>query len=240
MDVQFADIKVLSMSGYSRQWRIMPEDITMVDGMPFVKLKATSCGLQNLLLEGNELAHSTPKTRMLTSSVGYAQMMKLRDAAHREETQTPAPSTSCLFDGTAQQKTAKRSRIEVQQQRASQPRASLVIHINVDGVSHPIDVMTPIASRDAMHVMCTTETLGVVIKFLRDEGFTETVQMAKTSGLPQGIYPRGHRFLAVKLGGDGCKKYRTVEDVESGAAWQSMNTDDADDEDTMPCDNEIL
>ena len=104
MDVQFADIKVLSMSGYSHQWRIMPEDITMVDGMAFVKLKVTSCGLQNLLLEGNELAHPTPKTRMLTSSVGYAKMMKLRDAAHKEETQTPAPSTSCLFDGPAQQK----------------------------------------------------------------------------------------------------------------------------------------
>ena len=97
MDVQFADIKVLSMSGYSRQWKIMPEDITMVDGVPFVKLKATSCGLQNLLLEGNELAHSPPKTRMLTSSVGYAKMMKLRDAAHKEETQTPAPSTSYTF-----------------------------------------------------------------------------------------------------------------------------------------------
>ena len=33
---------------------------------------------------------------------------------------------------------------------------------------------------------------------------------------------------------------RSTELVESGAAWQSMNTDDADDEDTMPCDNEIL
>jgi len=239
MDVQFADIKVLSMSGYSHQWKIMPEDITMVDGMPFVKLKATSGGLQNLLHEGNELAYSTPKARMLTSSVGYAQMMKLRDAAHKEDTQTPAPSTSCLFDVPAQQKTAKRSRIEVQQQRASQPRSSLVIYISVDGFSHPITVMTPVASRDAMHVMCTTETLGVVIKFLRDEGFSETEQRAKTSGLPQGIYTRGHRFIAVKIGGDGGKKHRIVDDVESGVAWQSMDTDDADDEDTQPYNDEF-
>ena len=88
MDVHFADIKVLSVSGYSNQWKIMPEDITMVDGMPFVKLKARSCGLQNLLREGNELAYSTPLHRMLTSSVGYAKMMKLRDAAHKENPNT--------------------------------------------------------------------------------------------------------------------------------------------------------
>lgn len=237
MEVHFADIKVVSMSGYSHQWKIMPEDLTMVNDMPFVKLKARSCGLQNLLREGNELAQATPLQRMLGTSIGYAKMMKLRDEAHKQEAQPPA-STSCLFDSPCQQqqKSAKRSRIELQQQRTSQPRASLTIYIKVDGVSHPVDVMTPIASRDALHVLCTTETLGVVLKFLRDEGFTETEQRA---GLPNGIYPRGLRFLAVKLVG-ASKKYRIVDDVEAGAAWQSMDTDDADDEDTMPCDNEII
>ena len=73
----------------------------------------------------------------------------------------------------------------------------------MDGVSHPISVMAPAASRDAMHVMCTTETLAVVIKFLRDEGFTEAEQKAKTIGLPPGIYTRGSKFVGVRVGGGG-------------------------------------
>ena len=77
MELHFADIKVVSVSGYSCQWKIMPEDITMADGIPFVRLKATSGGIQNLLHEGNELAYSTPKIKMLTSSVGMAHMMKI-------------------------------------------------------------------------------------------------------------------------------------------------------------------
>jgi len=102
-----------------------------------------------------------------------------------------------------------------------------------------MSVMAPVAPRDAMNVMCATETLAVVIKFLRDEGFTEAEKKAKASGLPPGIYTRGSRFLAVKLGGGGCKKHKIGDDVESGVAWQSMNTDDADDEDAMPYSDEF-
>ena len=238
MELHFADIKVVSVSGYSCQWKIMPEDITMVNDMPFVKLKGRSNGLNCLLREGNELAEATPLQRMLTSSIGYAKMVKMRDEAHKQEAKPPA-NTSCLFDSPCQQqqKNAKRSRIELQQQRTSQPRTSLTIYINVDGVSHAVDVMTPISSRDAIHVLCTTETLGIVLKFLRDEGFS-TEQWGAT-GLPNGIYPRGQRFLAAKLVG-AIKKHRIFDEVEAGAAWQSMDTDDADDEDTMPCDNEII
>ena len=131
----------------------------------------------------------TPKVKMLTSSVGMAHMMKLRDAAIKEGTQKQVSSTSCLFDDPVQPKPIKRFRIEVQQQRASEPRSSFEINITVDGISHPIGVMAHVASRDAMHVMCTKETLAIVIKFLRDEGFTEAEQKAKTSGMPQASTP---------------------------------------------------
>jgi len=113
MDVQFADIKVVSMSGYKSQWKIMPEDLTMVDDMQLVKLKATSGGLQSLLYEGNELVHSTPKIKMVTSSVGMAHMMKLRDIAVKDKAQQQVPSTSCLFNDPVQPKPIKRFRIEV-------------------------------------------------------------------------------------------------------------------------------
>ena len=230
MDVQFADIKVVSMSGYKPQWKIMPEDITMVDDMQFVKLKATSGGLQSLLFEGNELAQSTPKIKMVTSSVGMAHMMKLRDTAVKDTAQQQVPSTSCLFNEPVQPKTIKRSRIEVQQKRASEPRSSLEISITVDGLSHPISVMEPVASRDAMHVLCTEETLAIVIKFIRDEGFTEPDQRAKTSGLPPGIYTRGSKFLAVKFV-EGSRKHKVVADAESGVAWQMSTDPDGDDTD---------
>ena len=232
MDVQFADIKVLSVSGCKSQWKIMPEDITMVDDMQLVKLKATSGGLQSLLFEGNELAQSTPKIKMVTSSVGMAHMMKLRDIAAKNKAQQQVPSTSCLFNDPVQPKTIKRSRIEVQQKRTSEPRSSLEINIDVDGVSYPIIVIEPIASRDAMHVLCTKETLAIVIKFLRDEGFNDAEQKAKTSDMLPGIYSRGSKFIAVKTGRHGRKRHKIVDDAESGVAWQASNTDGRDDEDT--------
>ena len=232
MDVHFAEIKVLSMSGYTSQWKIMPEDITMVGDMQFVKLKATNHGLQSLLYEGNELAQTTPKLKMLTSSIGMAHMMKLRDAAVKENAQKQLQSTSCLFDEPVQPKHIKMSRIEMQQKRTSEPRSSLEINIDVDGVSYPIIVIEPIASRDAMHVLCTKETLAIVIKFLRDEGFNDAEQKAKTSGMLPGIYSRGSKFIAVKTGKDGRKRHKIVDDAESGVAWQAKNTDGTDDEDT--------
>ena len=123
MNVQVAEIKVVSMSCYKAQWKIFPDDITYVEGQPYVKLRAETWRLQQMVCEQNDMYNIDGDTKLkrcsLASSIGLNTMMQMRAAA---ETQRGAPSsTSCVFEPIPLKKKRKgKTRLELGQQRGQQ------------------------------------------------------------------------------------------------------------------------
>ena len=218
MDIQIADIKIVSMAGYKSQWKILPEDITIVDDQPFVRLKPFSYGLQQLASEENCLCSNKTPTKYwsLTYSIGYAKLIQLRSDASQDDDDSTGP---CLF-GPRPAKIPKNKhtpQIKLNQDRAA-IRSTTDIIIRVDEQDRYIRILKSVHAQDAFHIMCDAQTIGLVVKFLRDEGFNE--HEAKID-LPAGVrLTKSGKYLAFVTNGDGKKKQKTAKTVDEAVAWQ--------------------
>ena len=216
MDVQIAEVKLISMTGYSSQWKVLPEDIITVDGQAFVRMKPWCAALQKMVTENNDLIQYH-KHFTITTCVGFQTMLQLRTKA-TAEANIISKSSSCLFEAAPKAaKMPRRSLDKVKQERAAE-RASVEININVDGQDHAILVLQHIHPTDAMYVLCDPVTLGFIIKFIRDEGVTEPKQ-----SLPTGCrLQKSGKVLAVHKDSTGKQKYKHVNDVESAVQWKAI------------------
>ena len=71
MQVQLAEVIVVSVSGIKAQFKVHPEDVVIADSMPFIKLKTSSWTLMSLIFE--------PARNSLTCCTGLSSMVQLRN-----------------------------------------------------------------------------------------------------------------------------------------------------------------
>jgi len=84
-----------------------------------------------------------------------------------------ASNESRLIDTTNKQvKRPRRSRALIKHERASEREAG-EIKIEVDGHSHSVSILNSVLPTDGLYVQCDPKNLGLVIKYIRDEGLAE-------------------------------------------------------------------
>ena len=218
-----ASIKLVSMSGYKNQWKIFPEDVVDVDGQQFVRLKVFNHSLMLILLEGNDLAPLDAKTlRSLSCSKGLSQMMTQRNKAQLDATNkttknslfNPSESGDDQGDGPWM----KKSFSELREKRLIPTPMNIIV--KVDDEEHEVQVLVPSHPMDALWVKYDASTIGHVIKYLRDEGFSEP---RKQKLLPKDISQTGELFVAVhKDEASGKKKYKTSKELDEVMAWKAQ------------------
>ena len=217
MDVQIAVVKVVSINGFKAQWKIDPDDIIDVSDQPFVRLKPWSKGLQQLVSQNNELytAHADKNKfyNSLSNSIGLSNMMQKRSAAKANKNNS---STCCLFEPAKAK--PKRVSIEEKKQQRQSERSTLEISITVNGQDNLIDVLEPVHSQDALYVMCDATTLGLVIKYLRDEGFNDPKPKER---LQPGIHKWGDRYMATFTDENGEKRHKVADTIDAALEKQA-------------------
>jgi hypothetical protein len=226
MEITLASIKLVSMNGYKSQWKIYPEDVVDIDGKQFVRLKASNGGLLHMVFEGNDLAPLEGRTVLkgcsLACSKGLNQMMMLRNKAQ----QMAATKTGkcSLFNpiegdqGDGDGQWMSKSRSEIKEKRLAP--TSINITVNMDDGDHEVEVLAPRHPMDALWVVYDEATVGYVMKYLRDEGFSEP---KKQKLLPRDISQSGDLFVGMhKDDENGKKKYRASKDLDDVIAWKAL------------------
>ena len=215
MNVQIADIKVISMGGYKSQWRVYPEDVIAVGGESFVRLKPYCTGLKALISENNEHLPSR-KWKSLTETRGWQNIIQMRTDA--SVTETPNDSSEpCLFDTTNKQvKRPRKSRALIKHERALDKEV-VEIKIEVDGQSHNVSIIKAILPKDSLYVQCDSITIGLVVKYIRDKGFAEKECLPEQCRrhLPSG------KILTWHIDEQNKTKYKLTDDVTTALMWQS-------------------
>ena len=97
-----------------------------------------------------------------------------------------------------------------QQTNRQQPEPS-TIDVILDGSTHSIEVLRPVAAGDSAYVKYEASTLDIVLKLIRSSGFTEMATHNKHNG-PKGIWKRGAKYVVAK-DVDGKKTY------QEAASW---------------------
>jgi len=219
-----ASIKLVSMKGYKSQWKIFPEDVVDIDGKQFVRLKTSNGGLLHMVFESNDLAPLDGRTVLkgcsLSCSKGLNHMMIQRNKAQQmADTKTGKsslfnPSESDQDDGHWMRKSFS----ELREKRLAP--TSMNITVKMDGGEHAIEVLVPSHPMDALWVSYDEATIGYVVKYLRDEGFSEP---KKQKLLPRDISQTGDLFVGVhKDEASGRKRYKTSKELDDVIAWKAL------------------
>ena len=102
MQVQLAEVRVVSVSGTKAQFKVPPEDVIIADSIPFIKLKTTSWTLMSLIFADNADAPVLDKGTSLTCCTGLSNMVQLRNDAQAQQVASARGST--LFEANDEKK----------------------------------------------------------------------------------------------------------------------------------------
>ena len=240
MDISLSDIKLVSMRGYKSQWKIFPEDVVEVEGQPFIRLKTFSAGLMHLVFEDNDLAPSSPNVSLrgcsLSGCCGLNHIVDMRNKAKAEvdrknnkaKEAADKPKSNLFADDddvASSLGSMRRSRVQIKEKRKSP--STMTINVCVDGGLQQVDVLEPVHPHDSLFVKYDAATIGFVLKYMRDEGFT---QQRKHTRLPAGISKNGDQFVGCHKVDGGKKKYKVSTELEDVISWKAqMSSQDHDD-----------
>ena len=218
------EIKVVTLGDLEAKWNIPPSDVIMVGNQPFVRLRTNNWVLVSLVLEDNPGAPPKVQNEVsLECCKGLQHLCALRNAAQAESLVPKdgsalfaSPQPSCM---QAKRKKPKTTRIE-QQSNRQQPEP-ITIDVILDGSTHSIEVLRPVAASDAVYVKYEASTLDIVLKFIRSGGFTD-MQTHNKHGGPKGMWKRGAKYVVAK-DVDGKKTYQEVASWEDAVLLASSN-----------------
>ena len=100
------------------------------------------------------------------------------------------------YDEDMKKKRPAMSRFELKEKRKEHTPIS--IDITVDDEPHTIEVLRSVNAKDALYVKYDASTLGYVLKYMRDNGFTEMKPNFKHTGA-KGILKREGGFVVVSM-----------------------------------------
>jgi len=230
-------VRIVSVAGLKSQFKIPPEDVITADNMPFIRMRSNSWTLMGVIFEKNPDAPVTGKSLKgvsLTCCIGLNKLMQIRNEAQAKYL-APQGGSTLFQDDENDQKTKKNkpvmSRLEMKTKRDEHVMIS--IDIQMDGTTHSIQVLRPVHPKDALHVLYDDMTLGIVLKYMRESGFTEKKPQFKHQGAP-GILKRHQGFVVVTKDADDQKHFKSTPSLNDAMQVQSGTHDnssnDAEDE----------
>ena len=192
MEAQLSDIKMVKLDGVENAaWKIMPVDQKTVNGELYVRIQVKSQSLMHLVKP-----HASSKAWLsMSTSKGLKALIASRNNvqqsyAHDQAGQAPA----ALMDdeGKSNQKAPRRSRYEIE----SAYKESESMNLDVEG--QQIKVLKSVNPKDALYVLYNADDLGVVLNFLRDQGFDDSLCTSRIQhDGDQGIQKRGNGFTVL-------------------------------------------
>ena len=210
MEAHLFDIKMVKLIGVEHAaWKIMPIDQKTVNGELYVRIQVKSQSLMHLVKPESSsktwLSLSTSKgLKALIASRNNAQQSYAHDQAGQ------APAALMDDEGNSNQRAPRRSRYEIQS--AYQESESM----NLDVEGQQIKVLKSVNPKDALYVLYNADDLGVVLRFLRDQGFDDSLCTSRIEhDGDQGIQKRGKGFTVVNKY-NGKRSYaKSFEDAKS-------------------------
>jgi hypothetical protein len=247
MIAQLDEIKCISFAGFKKVWRVgrSQGDIIECEGCDFIRVCPSSYSLTALVLEANPLVDDNT-VRSISSSIGYASLVKLRNEEQARLLQAIDGSENVqgctLFDGPPAKK-PRRLIKRSQPNTALATRASLEIEILVDGQQRSVRLLKPLHHMGNVFVECTPTAIGRVVQHLRDSGFDDSskLRVVRDASLPKGIRAtKGGKFLVLWKKDNGKLGNKTVNNLDDAICFQSnpTSTDGAGEDDDAPHEGE--
>lgn len=254
---KFTTTKLGFPGGHAR-WEVTDAMVLDVGGDQFLKLPrmGVNSGFTRLVVEG--LKTKPLEGFSLTWSVGYKQLMSLRNSLELDRVQDAAQTDNAVSEffkkyGNCESKTrAAKTTRETMQKLKDNPE-TMTMQIPAYGDQNPLEIVVkrPVTVREELVVAYDESTIEAIIKFLRHEGFDES--LARDKELPTGVYaPKrsGKRSVksyeaTVNVAGTTKKKRMqfdsieaAIEAVEHGVPEKDTSDSGPQVEDGAPCANE--
>ena len=214
------------VKGLKAQWQVPNADVIFANRVPFIRLRTQSWTLMQIILENNTDAPAgdrKAKGLSLACCNGLNMLVQIRNETQAAHFLPQGGSTLFDVDEVKKLKKARLSRIEIQGQRDD--LIPISIDIPLDGITHSVQVLRPVMTKDALYVEYVASSLGVVLKYLRVHGFKEKEFRFQHQG-PAGIQKKGSGYILVSKDQHGKKhqkKFKTLEaalqaqaDVDAG------------------------
>lgn len=205
-----------------KTWHVPANQCLEVNGKTFVKLPRSNCQFAPLVFHGCTDLPCPKKELSLTASVGYDELLKLRNTMQASELQTDAVNAApeifkALLKGSGKQqkqKDKKRSQQELKELRLCPDTVSITIN------DWSFDVLKPVCATDELAVEMDPDTISKIIKYLQQKGFSSVLQHSHKKrhnmpdDTPKGIHDRGQQGYVVTLPSGQDQKYKRVKTYE--------------------------
>ena len=223
MEASLSEIRCVSIPGSTKTWRIFKaKDVVTCDNDVFVRLWPNSASLLALVLDNNSNVPATKLTN-LSTSYGMKSLMKGRNE-HQADMLSQDVEACTLFDDARPKKKAKRTKAAVK--AAREELSAFTLRIFVGGAMCDVRMLRPVHPRDNVFVHYEPTSLGLVVRYLREQGFSEDVKINRDPTLPKGIFKRKGCFQVIYSKDDGTPGYKKCEDLEAALSFQSGTTAD--------------
>ena len=225
---KFTTTKLGFPGGHAR-WEVTDAMVLDVGGDQFLKLPrmGVNSGFTRLVVEG--LKTKPVEGFSLTWSLGYKQLMNLRNSLELDRVQDAAQPDNAVSEffkkfGNCESKTPRAAKTtrETMQKLKDNPE-TMTMEIPAYGNLKPLEIVVkrPVTVREELVVAYDESTIEAMIQFLRHEGFDES--LARDKELPTGVYApkrRSKRTLksyeaTVNVAGTTKKKRMQFDSIEA-------------------------
>jgi hypothetical protein len=235
MHAKLEEIKCISIDDLKHVWKIKAgsPDVVLCEGDEYIRVAPTCPSLVALVLENNDKAPAESTAwRSIKCSKGLASLTRLRSlemAKLAADSQSSSASQQCtLFSDEAGSEstppqTSKKRRVSFTKKEKLQERSSLEVTISVGDELHAVKLLKPTTASENIFALYEPACLGLVIRYLREQGFDEDVQ--RNACLPKGIrfrkHSKGNFYIVVYKKDDGSIGYKKCSDLDSAICFQA-------------------
>lgn len=193
--------RAVTFEGSKAEWKIMKEDeVVHVDDVAFVQLATRNSSLSGLIGKPDKDFHC------LSRSIGYQELMQLRNKEARRLWEEPAKSSSTLFAPVASPVRRTQTRDELASQR--QQHRCLTIKLSVGEEVHDVKLLRPVHPRDTMFVAFEETSISVVLHHIQTKGFSEQKRPRNVESLPKGVHKHGRGYIVMYTDPEGYTRRR--------------------------------
>ena len=216
--------QVTSASG-KHHWKTGPDETIVVDDVPYIKVKANSYVLLQIVWEDNDHAPEWYKGVSLTCCNGYNELIATRNKMQAIYLTPDVVGTGTLFEIEASsKKRAKGSMSERKIKRDRHEVMTMAVSL-MDGNKHDISVVRPVHPRETLYVQYDPVMIAVVVQCMRESGFTDMPPANALGPNMTGIRKISEsRFLIVYKDKQGTKRYKNTTNIEEAIAFRNEST----------------
>lgn len=228
MPLELHTMRKLQFAGKKKYWELAPCNIVVVGGVEFVKLARGGTNYPFARIVFEDYQSSQMDNMSLTASLGYKQLLELRDNAIKQSAEAenadriPAMFKRTIPDMFKRQSPApppKRPHIPRSKlnELLKNPDGCVEITLPACGARPPqvTPVLRTVWAGAELAVLLDLDVIEHVIEYIREAGFDESLMRQKRSETPGGIARRGDKYCVVTrvLGKRRMKFFNSIDEA---------------------------